>query len=57
MGRSLGFGDGFVCVTLETVACIGACGLAPVIMVNNDTHGRLTPDSISGILDKYREDR
>ena len=26
--------------TLETVACIGACGLAPVIMINDDTHGR-----------------
>ncbi|MDR1920143.1 MAG: NADH-quinone oxidoreductase subunit NuoE [Candidatus Adiutrix sp.] len=41
--------------TLETVACIGACGLAPVIMVNQETHGRLTPDSIPEILDKYRK--
>lgn len=40
--------------TLETVACIGACGLAPVIMVNDDTHGRLTPDAIPAILDRYR---
>ena len=32
--------------TLETVACIGACGLAPVIMINDDTHGRLTPNVI-----------
>lgn len=39
--------------TLETVACIGACGLAPVLMVNDDTHGRLTPDSIPEILAKY----
>ncbi|UQZ90884.1 NADH-quinone oxidoreductase subunit NuoE [Deltaproteobacteria bacterium Smac51] len=41
--------------TLETVACIGACGLAPVIMVDHDTHGRLTPDNIPEILDKYRK--
>ncbi|KXS56217.1 MAG: NADH dehydrogenase [Candidatus Adiutrix intracellularis] len=41
--------------TLETVACIGACGLAPVMMVDHDTHGRLKPGDISGILDKYRE--
>ncbi|MDR1921808.1 MAG: NADH-quinone oxidoreductase subunit NuoE [Candidatus Adiutrix sp.] len=41
--------------TLETVACIGACGLAPVIMVNQETHGRLTPDGIPEILDKYRK--
>ena len=40
--------------TLETVACIGACGLAPVLMVDQDTHGRLTPDNIPAILDKYK---
>lgn len=39
--------------TLETVACIGACGLAPVMMVNDDTHGRLTPELIPEILAKY----
>lgn len=39
--------------TLETVACIGACGLAPVIMINEDTHGRLVPESIPDILAKY----
>ena len=40
--------------SLETVACIGACGLAPVMMIDNDAHGRLKPSSVSGILDKYR---
>lgn len=40
--------------TLETVACIGACGLAPVIMVNNDTHGRMTPESVADVLNAYR---
>ena len=39
--------------TLETVACIGCCGLAPVIMINDDTHGRLTNESIHAVLDKY----
>ena len=39
--------------TIESVACIGACGLAPVIMVNDDTHGRLTPDEIPEILAQY----
>ncbi|MTI84886.1 MAG: NADH-quinone oxidoreductase subunit NuoE [Firmicutes bacterium] len=39
--------------TLETVACLGACGLAPVMMVNDQTHGRLTPDKAAAILDKY----
>lgn len=40
--------------TLETVACIGACGLAPVMQVNEDTHGRLTPDKLAPILAKYQ---
>jgi NADH-quinone oxidoreductase subunit E len=39
--------------TLETVACIGCCGLAPVIMVNDDTHGRLVPEAVKGILEQY----
>ena len=39
--------------TLESVACIGACGLAPVIMINNDTFGRLTPEKIKEILKNY----
>ena len=40
--------------TLESVACIGACGLAPVIMINDDTHGRLTPEKIPEIMAKYQ---
>jgi len=39
--------------TFETVACLGTCFLAPVIMVNNDYYGNLKPDQIKGILDKY----
>jgi len=40
--------------TLESVACIGACGLAPVIMINDDTHGRLTPEKVPEILANYQ---
>ena len=39
--------------TLETVACLGACGLAPVMMVDDNTHGRLNPLDIPGSLDSY----
>lgn len=39
--------------TLEEVACIGACALAPVIMINDNPHGRLTPDKIKDILNNY----
>ncbi|MDT8301468.1 MAG: NADH-quinone oxidoreductase subunit NuoE [Sedimentisphaerales bacterium] len=40
--------------SLEVVACIGACGLAPVISVNGEFHANLTSDDIPGILDAYR---
>ncbi|MFO7915286.1 MAG: NADH-quinone oxidoreductase subunit NuoE [Candidatus Krumholzibacteriales bacterium] len=40
--------------TLNTVACIGCCSLAPVIMVNDNTHGRLTPSEARNIIRKYR---
>lgn len=39
--------------TLEEVACIGACALAPVMTINDQPHGRLTPDRIKEILDSY----
>ncbi|MGM0420682.1 MAG: NADH-quinone oxidoreductase subunit NuoE [Bacillota bacterium] len=39
--------------TLETVACIGACGLAPVIMVNDNTHGRLTSETTREVIQQY----
>ncbi|MBQ3157972.1 MAG: NADH-quinone oxidoreductase subunit NuoE [Clostridia bacterium] len=40
--------------TLNATRCLGACGLAPVIMVNDDVYGRLTPDQIPAIIAKYR---
>lgn len=39
--------------SLSACRCIGACGLAPVMTVNSDVYGRLTPDEIPGILAKY----
>lgn len=41
--------------TFESVACLGACGLAPVMMVNDETHGRLTPDMVKGLLEQYKQ--
>ncbi|MEW6229425.1 MAG: NAD(P)H-dependent oxidoreductase subunit E, partial [Bacillota bacterium] len=40
--------------SLEPVACLGACGLAPTMMINDDTYGRLTPRKVRGILEKYK---
>jgi len=39
--------------TLTATRCLGACGLAPVMMINDDVYGRLTPEEIPGIIAKY----
>jgi len=39
--------------SLETVRCLGACGLAPVIMIDEDTHRQVKPLKISGVLSSY----
>lgn len=39
--------------SLEATRCIGACGLAPVLTVNDEVYGRLTVDDVEGIINKY----
>lgn len=39
--------------SLEACRCIGACGLAPVLTINDDVYGRLSIDDLDGILAKY----
>ena len=41
--------------SLDSCRCIGACGLAPVMMVNDDVYGNVTPAAVPSILEKYRE--
>lgn len=41
--------------SLEACRCIGACGLAPVLTVNEDVYGRLSVDDVDGILAKYQD--
>ena len=41
--------------SLEATRCIGACGLAPVLTVNEDVYGRLTVDDVDDILAKYAD--
>ena len=40
--------------TLKDTRCLGACGLAPVIMINDDVYGRLVPGDIPAIVEKYK---
>ena len=39
--------------TFEEVACLGACGIAPVVVVDKDVHGTLSPDKLGDVLDGY----
>ncbi len=41
--------------SLEACRCIGACGLAPVLTVNDDVYGRLVSDDVADILAKYND--
>ena len=40
--------------SLDSCRCVGACGLAPVMMINDEVYGRLVPEDIPGILAKYK---
>jgi NADH-quinone oxidoreductase subunit E len=42
--------------TLLSVACLGCCSLAPVVMINNSTHGNLNADKLRKILKKYKSE-
>ena len=39
--------------SLDTCRCIGACGLAPVMLINDDVYGRMSPTEVAGVLAKY----
>lgn len=40
--------------SIESCRCVGACGLAPVMVVGGEVYGKITPDDVPGILAKYR---
>jgi len=56
--KELGINDGETSpdlrYTLETVACLGCCGLSPVIIANDDTYGSMTPEKLPDILNSYQ---
>lgn len=56
--KKLGFKDGKLITedkkfSLESARCVGACGLAPVVMVNEDVYGKVTPGMVDDILKNY----
>jgi len=40
--------------TYETVRCLGACGLGPVIVIDDEVHGRVKPAKVNSLLDEYK---
>ena len=42
--------------TVETVSCLGACGLAPAVMINDEVYGKMTPEKMSELIKKLREE-
>ena len=41
--------------SLKVVACLGCCSLSPVMMINDETYGLLTPDKVRAIIKELRE--
>jgi len=46
--------DGFL--TVETVSCLGVCGLAPVIVINDEVHGEMTVEKTMALVDKLKQE-
>ena len=42
--------------TLETVACLGACGLAPVMTIDGEVHAKMTPEAALALLDEIKKE-
>jgi NADH-quinone oxidoreductase subunit E len=59
--RHLGISDGEntedMLFTLERVACLGACGMAPVMMINDRTYGKLSPDKAVDAVKTFRAEQ
>ncbi len=57
--RELGIGVGGTTsdglFSIEAVRCLGCCGLAPVVVVNGEVHGKLETKDVKNIVDKYRK--
>ena len=48
-------GSATILAAFEEVRCIGACGLAPAIVVNEDVYGKMTADKVREIIEKYKK--
>lgn len=42
--------------SIDSCRCVGACGLAPVMIVDDDVYGKMTPEQVHAVLEKYMQD-
>lgn len=49
VGQTTGDGE----FSISSLRCVGACGLAPVVMIGDKTYGRVAPDDVKGIIQEY----
>jgi NADH:ubiquinone oxidoreductase subunit E len=54
LGIKVGEVDEAMDFSLDMVRCVGCCGLAPVVTVNQDIYGKFSADQVSSIIEKYR---
>lgn len=54
LGIELGGTTADGCFTLELTSCLGVCGVAPAMMIDQTVYGNLTPEKLSGILAEYK---
>lgn len=59
IGKQLGIAPGETAAdglfSLETVNCLGACAMAPVLLIDDDYYGQVNPEKLKGILARYQE--
>lgn len=59
VGKELGVAEGETtgdgCFTFEVVSCMGLCGVAPAMMIDDDVYGNLKPEMIPDIIGRYRD--
>jgi NADH:ubiquinone oxidoreductase subunit E len=55
LGVSFGETSGDGLFTLQGSRCLGTCGLAPVVMIDEDVHGQVTPENVPVLLEQYRK--
>lgn len=54
LGISVGETDANGLFSLNSLRCVGACGLAPVVLVGDKVYGRLSPEDVKGIINEYK---